>query len=181
MNETIPLLITKETNSRGNPFSAYEASPSDFPGAAGAKYSVMYKIFRRGWSRRPPAQHRKAGRWSRDGYSYSRYAELESLGCILDELKDTKTAEDAAEKTFLFFHELAILSGNVLLPLMYHSFKAPGVHLWSIYAKKFGIKALYDLKTDFYRALLNRDEEGALAQVHRIMQNAVRDLSFYGT
>ena len=112
---------------------------------------------------------------------YASDAELESLGCILDELKDTKTAEDAAEKTFLFFHELAILSGNVLLPLMYHSFKAPGVHLWSIYAKKFGIKALYDLKTDFYRALLNRDEEGALAQVHRIMQNAVRDLSFYGT
>ncbi len=87
---------------------------------------------------------------------------------------------DAAEKTFLFFHELAILSGNVLLPLMYHSFKAPGVHLWSIYAKKFGIKALYDLKIDYYRALLNRDEEEALAQVHKIMQNAVRDLSFYG-
>ena len=62
---------------------------------------------------------------------------------------------------------------------MYHSFKAPGVHLWS-YAKKFGIKALYDLKIDYYRALLNRDEGEALAQVHKIMQNAVRDLSFYG-
>lgn len=107
-------------------------------------------------------------------------AELENLGGILDELKNTKTAEDAAEKTFLFFHELAILSGNVLLPLMYHSFKAPGVHLWSIYAKKFGIKALYDLKIDYYRALLNWDEGEALAQVHKIMQNAVRDLSFYG-
>lgn len=105
---------------------------------------------------------------------------LEALGTILDDLKSATSAEDAAEKTFCFFHELAILSGNVLLPLMYHSFKAPGVHLWSIYAKKFGIKALYDLKMEYYRALLNRNEEEAIAQVHAIMQKAVENLSFYG-
>ena len=106
--------------------------------------------------------------------------ELEGLGSILDELKSSPNVDEAAEKTFLFFHELAVLSGNVLLPLLYHSFKAPGVHLWSIYAKKFGVKSLYDLKIDYYKALLNRDEEEAVSQVHKIMQNAVRDLAFYG-
>ena len=38
----------------------------------------------------------------------------------------------------------------------------------------------YSYKDWYYRALLNRDESEALAQVHKIMQNAVRDLSFYG-
>ena len=71
---------------------------------------------------------------------------------------------------------LAVLS----LPLLYHSFKAPGIHLWSIYARKFGIWALYDLKIDYYRALLNGDEKEALAQVHQVMQNAMKNLTFYG-
>lgn len=106
--------------------------------------------------------------------------ELEDLGKYLDALRDAENEEEAAEDTFLFFHELSMLSGNALLPLLYHSFKAPGVHLWSIYAKKFGVRSLYDLKIDYYRALLNSDTEEAMAQVHKIMQNAVRDLAFYG-
>ena len=107
--------------------------------------------------------------------------ELESLGNILDELKNSADYDEAAECVFRFYHELAILSGNVLLPLMYYSFRAPGTHLWGLYCKRNGINAMYELKLGLYKALLNRDLEEALRQTHNIMDDAIKDLSLYGS
>ena len=106
--------------------------------------------------------------------------ELEQLSPILDSIRDAKDPEEAAEQTFLFYHELAVLSGNVLMPLLYHSFHPQGVYLWSLYCKRSGIQKLYQIKLRLYSALLNRDVDSALAQTRSIMQNAIKDLSFYG-
>lgn len=107
-------------------------------------------------------------------------AELESLGFILDELKNAADVEAAADAVFRFYHELAIMSGNMLLPLMYYSFRSPGIYLWTLYCKRNGIEAMYELKLGFYRALLNRDKAGAVEQIHHIMQNALDNLNIYG-
>lgn len=106
--------------------------------------------------------------------------ELEGLGKILDELKDARDVDAAADAVFRFYHELAILSGNVLLPLMYYSFRSPGIYLWTLYCKRNGIQAMYELKLGFYQALLNRDTEEALRRIHLIMQDAIDNLSIYG-
>ena len=106
--------------------------------------------------------------------------ELEQLSPILDSIRDAKDPEEAAEQTFLFYHELAVLSGNVLMPLLYHSFHPQGVYLWSLYCKRSGIQKLYQIKLRLYSALLNRDVDSALAQTRSIMQIAIKDLSFYG-
>lgn len=106
--------------------------------------------------------------------------ELEGLGSILDEIKAADDVEAAADAVFRFYHELAILSGNVLLPLMYYSFRSPGIYLWTLYCKRNGIQAMYQLKLGFYRALLNRNTEEALERIHFIMQNALDNLSIYG-
>ena len=106
--------------------------------------------------------------------------ELEQLSPILDRIRDAKNPEEAAEQTFVFHHELAVLSGNVLMPLLYHSFHPQGVYLWSMYCKRSGIQQLYQIKLSLYSALLNRDVDSALAQTRAIMQNAIHDLSFYG-
>ena len=106
--------------------------------------------------------------------------ELEQLSPILDGIRDAKDPEEAAEQTFVFHHELAVLSGNVLMPLLYHSFRPQGVYLWSMYCKRSGIQQLYQIKLRLYSALLNRDVDSALAQTRSIMQNAIKDLSFYG-
>jgi len=106
--------------------------------------------------------------------------ELEGLGKILDELKDAPDVDAAADAVFRFYHELAILSGNVLLPLMYYSFRSPGIYLWTLYCKRNGIQAMYELKLGFYKALLNRDTEEALRRIHLIMQDAIDNLSIYG-
>jgi len=106
--------------------------------------------------------------------------ELEGLGVILDELKDAADVDLAADAVFRFYHELAIMSGNVLLPLMYYSFRSPGIYLWTLYCKRNGIAAMYELKLSFYRALLNRDVEEAMARTHAIMGDAIDNLSIYG-
>ena len=106
--------------------------------------------------------------------------ELEQLSPILDGIRDAKDPEEAAEQTFVFHHELAVLSGNVLMPLLYHSFRPQGVYLWSMYCKRSGIQQLYQIKLRLYSALLNRDVDSAMEQTRAIMQNAIKDLSFYG-
>lgn len=106
--------------------------------------------------------------------------ELEQLSPILDGIRDAKDPEEAAEQTFVFHHELAVLSGNVLMPLLYHSFHPQGVYLWSMYCKRSGIQQLYQIKLRLYSALLNRDVNSAMEQTRAIMQNAIKDLSFYG-
>ena len=106
--------------------------------------------------------------------------ELEQLSPILDSIRDAKDPEEAAEQTFVFHHELAVLSGNVRMPLLYHSFHPQGVYLWSMYCKRSGIQQLYQIKLRLYSALLNRDVDSAMEQTRAIMQNAIKDLSFYG-
>lgn len=106
--------------------------------------------------------------------------DLEALSPILDELGESTDCEAAAELVFRFHHELAVLSGNVLMPLLYHSFKPQGIYLWSLYCKRSGIQKMYELKLKLYSALLNRDVDKAIEMTHFIMDRAIEELSFYG-
>ncbi len=107
-------------------------------------------------------------------------SEIEKLSPILDEIRDAKDADYAAEMVFTFHHELAVLSGNVLMPLLYHSFREQGVYLWSLFCKNRGIKKLYEIKLKLYTALLNDDVNSVLKQTHEVMQAAIDELSLYG-
>lgn len=106
--------------------------------------------------------------------------DLETLAPILDKLKEATDSEAAAELVFSFHHELAVLSGNVLMPLLYHSFKPQGLYLWSMYCKRRGIQNMYELKLELYSSLLNRDVDRAAEMTHLIMEKAIEELNFYG-
>ena len=106
--------------------------------------------------------------------------ELESLSPILDAIREASNSDEAAEQVFCFHHELAVLSGNVLLPLLYHSFKPQSVYLWGLYCKRAGVEALYRIKLSLYSALLNRDYPELKRQTHEVLARAMNDLSFYG-
>ena len=107
-------------------------------------------------------------------------AELEALSPMLDAIRDAASPEEAAERVYELHHELAVLSGNVLMPLLYHSFRPQGVYLWALYCKRSGIEKLYEIKLRLYTALLNRDLESVYTQTHAIMDAAIGDLPFYG-
>ena len=106
--------------------------------------------------------------------------ELETLSPLLEAVHEARNHEDAAEKVFLFHHELAVLSGNVLLPLLYYSFKPQSEYLWGLYCKRAGIEALYRIKLALYSALLNRDYPETERLTREVLERAMNDLSCYG-
>lgn len=105
--------------------------------------------------------------------------ELATIAPLLDAIGAAKTPEDAAEAVFSFHHELAALSGNMLLPLLYHSFKTESLYLWTIFCKRAGNRQIYDTKLGLYKALLNRDVQEALRLTRKSVDEAMSELSAY--
>ena len=87
--------------------------------------------------------------------------QLEMLGTFVDRLDENPTPAQAAEIAFRFHHEMTLMGGNHILPLIYTSFKVPCISLWIRFCKKYGVAALHSNVEELYRHLLNRDKEGA--------------------
>ena len=87
---------------------------------------------------------------------------LDKLQPLVDAIGKTRLPEDTAEAVYALHHELAVLSGNMLLPLLYHSFKAASVYLWARFCRETSCATLHEIKQQLYRALLNRDMKEAL-------------------
>ncbi len=107
-------------------------------------------------------------------------AELATLKPLVDAIQSAADNDAAAEAVFRFHHEAAVLSGNNLLPLLYHSFRPEGVHLWMLYCKYNGIRAMYEIKRSLYEALIGRNLESAMAQTDAILSRAIENLPMYG-
>lgn len=90
--------------------------------------------------------------------------QLAAAAPLLEAIGSAATPEEAAEAVYDFHHELAVLSGNMLLPLLYHSFKPESIHLWSWFVRHNGTYRMYEVKLELYRALLNRDVEAAIRE-----------------
>lgn len=87
--------------------------------------------------------------------------ELEGLAPLLEAIAAAPSPERCAQAVFDFHHELAVLSGNMLLPLLYHSFRTESTYLWTISCRRTGCKELYEVKKRLYQALLDKDLERA--------------------
>lgn len=87
--------------------------------------------------------------------------QLVEFGTYLEAIKTAKTLEQCAEAVFTFHQELAVLSGNLLLPMLYHSCKAESIYLWHWFVKFRSRQEMYDIKKELYEALLRRDLETA--------------------
>jgi len=105
--------------------------------------------------------------------------ELASAADLVDAIADAERPEAVAEAVFAFHHELAVLSGNLLLPLLYHSFQPESLYLWTISCKKGGKQSLYETKLRLYQALLNRDTQEALRLTRRSIESAMEEISAY--
>ena len=75
----------------------------------------------------------------------------------------------------------AVLSGNVLMPLLYHSFRPQSVYLWTIDCKRSGIQKMYESKLALYTALLNGDAPTAVRLTHERIARAIEALPLFGT
>lgn len=91
---------------------------------------------------------------------------------------DVEDPKGAAEAIFAFHHELAVISGNMLLPLVYYSFKSQSTLLWEQSCQRIGVKEHYEQKRQLYQALLDRDKREAESLVSDGIAYAIRQLSF---
>lgn len=83
--------------------------------------------------------------------------QLSDFKPYLETIKTARTREKCAEAVFTFHQELAVLSGNMLLPMLYHSCKAESIYLWHWFIKFRGQHEMYNIKKELYEALLRRD------------------------
>lgn len=96
-----------------------------------------------------------------------------SLLSIMDDIKNSANAEALVENTFRLHHELAFISGNALLPLLFISFKDLACALWQRYVLNYGMEALIATCGEFVDFLLKKDKEGAIRYVEITGQDSI--------
>lgn len=68
--------------------------------------------------------------------------EFKTMEQLLNDIRNCQSGARFAECCFRFDHELCIISGNILLPLYYGSFREPCCNLWIRYYQLYGKEPL---------------------------------------
>ena len=93
--------------------------------------------------------------------------ELDNM-LLLETVEAIRQARDnrqAAEAAFAFQHELAMLSGNTLLPLIFRSFYSSVLVLWERFCALHGIDTLYQTSCRLCGHIRDKDIPGAVAWI----------------
>lgn len=93
--------------------------------------------------------------------------ELDNM-LLLEKVEAIRQARDnrqAAEAAFAFQHELAMLSGNTLLPLIFRSFYSSVLVLWERFCALHGIDTLYQTSCRLCGHIQDKDIPGAVAWI----------------
>lgn len=100
---------------------------------------------------------------------------LESLKKHVDALgaSPLPTPSQAAEIAFHFHHEMTLIGGNSILPLIYTSFKVPCTSLWVRFCRKYGVDTLHSNIEELYRHLKNRDLVAARKWSNEYLKEAI--------
>ncbi len=107
--------------------------------------------------------------------------DLETLRKYADGIAKASSHREASERAFEFHHELAVLSGNMLMPLVYYSFKDAVLMLWERFCALHGVEKLYINTDTLCRYIEEKDIEGAVAWSEKTMKDAItgRDQIYY--
>lgn len=89
--------------------------------------------------------------------------EISQLYTYIEQLSRCTDQEEAARLCFDFSHEIAYISGNVLLPAFFISFRDLVTSLWVRYAARYGILELHRNNSEIYQYLISRNKEGVVA------------------
>lgn len=88
--------------------------------------------------------------------------ELQVLGDYIQQMKETNSSKAISELAYKFYHELALISGNTLTPIILSSFKTPILSLWERFCILHGIDCLRKNTATLYEYIAQRDVEKAI-------------------
>jgi Transcriptional regulators len=100
-------------------------------------------------------------------------AEIDELGLLASEIGKATNSHDTAEASFAFVHRMVLLSGNILIPLIFTSFKAPVMTLGERYCDLYGLKAAYEKSYKLWKCISKRDIDGAIAWLEYSLNNSI--------
>lgn len=98
---------------------------------------------------------------------------LDKLGALLAAIAECDAPAQAAEAAWQFQHELALVSGNSILPLIYYSFKPPVITLWTRFCRLYGIGSLCRNTEKLYDFIRTRNQEGAARWIDEYLGQAI--------
>ena len=99
--------------------------------------------------------------------------EIHLLRSYVEALKTAKTTSEAAEFAFRFQHELAFLSGNTLIPLIFTSIKVPVISLWERFCRMYGIEQLYSNSDTLCNYFEARDVDKATEWISSFLNESI--------
>lgn len=99
--------------------------------------------------------------------------DIDTLNPLLNHLAQSKDTHSAAVAAFEFQHELAYIGKNRILPLIYYSFKAPVITLWSRYVELYGIEELCRNSETLYQYICDRDLEHASLWIDEYLSKVI--------
>lgn len=91
----------------------------------------------------------------------------------VDQMQFTTSPTKAAELAFDFHHELGMISGNTLLPLIFYSFKYPIFSLWERFCRLHGTNSLYKNTLSLYTFIEKRDITGAIESITASLDDTI--------
>ncbi len=98
--------------------------------------------------------------------------DIVSLENYLEQIRNDNV-EKVADAVFNYYHELAIISQNTLLPLIYRSFKVPVSHLWIRFIEKYGNEVVYNSAHKIFTAVKKRDKAEAISCVEKAISASI--------
>ena len=99
--------------------------------------------------------------------------ELTILKHHVDQIKVATSPSMASAFAFKFQHELAFISGNTLLPLIFSSFKVPIITLWERFCILYGIHVLHENTATLCDYIEQKDAKAAVAWLNTSIQNTI--------
>jgi GntR family transcriptional regulator, transcriptional repressor for pyruvate dehydrogenase complex len=91
--------------------------------------------------------------------------DIENIGNMLERFKNASLISDTSEAgqaIFDFHHEICVISGNIMLPLIFYSFKYLATMLWERYFQLHGTEDLYGHTEKLYQHLKARNQKESI-------------------
>lgn len=92
---------------------------------------------------------------------------------ILDDVRQSSSNEELVDSTYRLYHELAFISGNALLPLIFVSFRDLVCRLWLRYVNNYGRSSLVRSNEKLVSYLLERDLKGLEQYIYYGSQESI--------
>lgn len=98
---------------------------------------------------------------------------LKQLENISIQLNQSQSCQEAAQYLFDFDHYLTTISDNLLLPLIFSSFKNPNIILFERYIQRHGIQIMYERNILLLQCLERKDIAGAKKIMTKSIENTL--------